>query len=182
MEVDDIKLKYISLTTAIIIFFTIFTLLITKNCIAEDEKGIHFVGEPSYRETNTIIKNNKVIGKSFEINITLHNAGEKKSNILIVNISDEDDSLQQETYLEPDETQIISFNWSTIKIRNQRIQVQFYPKDLDTIWNEFNSGSTAFIIEISTTGGLPATSMPGFEAIFLILLIILLLILNKNPK
>jgi len=180
MEVDDIKLRKCFFIITIILSF-LFVLLINNNCTAEDLEGIHFIGEPSYNLINTITKNNKVIGKSYEINITLHNDGKTKSEILIVNLSDEDDSLHHETFLEPDETQTITFTWSTVKIKNQRIVIRFYPKDLEAVRNKFNSGSVSFTIEMNDNDGLTATSTPGFEAI-LSLLALLVLILYKKSK
>jgi hypothetical protein len=177
--VDVIKVKFFSLILTLIVTCFISSLYITNNCNAEENRGVHFVDEPSYKLTNTIIKNNRVIGKSYEINITMHNAGEEKSDILIVNLSDEDSSLKKEIYFEGNETKTISFTWSTIKIRDQRMHVHFYPKDLETIWNEFNSGSIAFTIEISDTDGIPATSTPGFETLLSLLLIIMLALSKK---
>lgn len=179
MEVDVIKLKFFSLTLNLILISFIFLLYITNNCIAENDKGVHFVGEPSYKLTNTIIKNNRVIGKSYEIYITMHNAGLKNSDILIVNLSDEDSSLKQEVYFEKNETKTISFIWSTVKISDQRLHVHFYPKDLETVRSVFNSGSIAFKIEISDNDGIPATSTPGFEALLIVILIIIISLYKK---
>lgn len=176
---DVIKVKFFSLILTLIVTCFIFSLYIINNCIAEENKGVHFVGEPSYKLTNTIIKNNRVIGKSYEINITMYNAGEVKTDILIVNLSDEDSSLKQEIYFERNETKTISFNWATVKIRDQRLQVRFYPKDLETVRNEYNSGSIAFTIDISDTDGIPATSTPGFEALLSLLLIIMVTLYKK---
>jgi len=110
----------------------------------------------------------------------MYNPRQTRSDLLIVNLSDEDSSLKKELFFEPYETKIISFNWSTVKIKNQRLEILFYPKDLETVWNEFNTGSIAFTIKISDTDDLPATSTPGFEVILLILLIVLILLVYKK--
>jgi hypothetical protein len=177
--VDVIKIKFVSLTLLFLIISFIFVLYITSSCIAEEAKGVHFVGEPSYKLTNTIIRNNRIIGKTYEIHIKMHNSGLEKSEILIVNLSDEDSSLKQEVYFEKNETKTISFIWSTVKISDQRLHVHFYPKDLETVQNEFNSGSLSFIIEISDNEDIPATSTPGFQALFIFLLISILILYKK---
>ena len=143
--------------------------------------GVHFVGEPTYEVTNTVIKNNIVIGKTFLINITLQNGGDSRSDLLLVNLSTVDESLKQEIILEPDETQTISFTWSTVTIKNQDFRIKFYPKDMEIPRNKYNTGSIDFTIKMNDSDGFPATSTPGFEA-FTIFLIILLILLIKSRK
>jgi hypothetical protein len=145
--------------------------------------GVHFVGEPTYEVTNSIEKNNVVIGKTFLINFTLKNGGESRSDLLLINLSTDDESLKQEIIIEPDETQTVSFTWSTVIIKNQKFRIKFYPKDLEIPRDKYNSGSIDFTINMNDSDGLTATSTPGFEAIYFILLILLfLLIKDKRLK
>lgn len=161
----------------------IFLIFSTVKCNAEvDRADVSISGEPTYKLTNTIVRNGRIIGKTFQIDIALSNAGDLRSDDLEVNITDEEGfSLSRTTYLEPGETKIISFTWSTINMRNQQLKANFYPLDLDTEWNEYNSGSKAFTIKV-VNDGLPGTSTPGFEIILLITTIMSTAFLLKKKK
>ena len=91
----------------------------------------------------------------------------------------EGDFETQPTYIEPGETKTISFNWSTINIRNQILKVNFYPSDLDTLWNKYNSGYKTFTIKVDDNN-IPATSTPGFEILLAIIAIICFTYLMKK--
>ncbi len=179
-----IKLKVIVVT--MILFLSIglfFGMIIEKSSAEEQQAEISFIGEPTYMLTNEIIKNNRVIGRTFTINITLYNAGNKKSEELAVNISDEEGfSLKKYTYLDPGETKIISFKWSTLINRDQKIVVRYLPADLDAAWTQYNHGSKTFTIKIEDKDGLPATSTPGFEVLLIIIAIIIYAFLRKKKE
>jgi hypothetical protein len=179
LEVDDIKLR---LFFHGLFIFLLLTLLvqININCIAADPEGIHFIGEPTYRLVNTIKKNDGIVGKTYEINVTLKNGGITKTDFFIINLSYGSESLQQKTKLIPDETKIISFTWSTVDIRNQRIVISFYPEDIEATKNKYNTGSTSLTIMMNDVDGIPATSTPGFEIGFLLILVILILFYRKS--
>ena len=106
------------------------------------------MGEPSYQLKNSIIKNNKLIGQTYQINVTLYNKGYTRTVDFIVNHTYEDGSLNKNISLEPEETKVVSFTWSTIKIKNQRLTIYFYPSDLDVIRTKYNSGSKSLTIKI----------------------------------
>jgi hypothetical protein len=178
LEVDDIKFRRCFFGIFFIVCL-ILSLFLSNGCIAEDPNGVHFIGEPTYRLLNTIKRGNSVIGKTYEINITLKNGGTKKSDFLIVNLSDDSSSLKQIIRLEPDEKKNITFTWSTINLINQKLLIKFYPEDVETVRTKFNTGSTSITIKTNENDELTATSTPGFEAFILLILLFALIIYRK---
>jgi len=158
--------------------------MFTEKCIAADQAGVSFLGEPTYRLITNIERNGQIIGKTFQINVTLHNSGKLRSDELTVNLSDQEGfTLNRESiYLDPGETKTISFAWSTTVNKNQQIVVNFYPTNLDTIWDGYNSGSTSFTVSAVGGGGIPATSTPGFEFVALLSAVAILIFLLKKKK
>ena len=166
----------------ILMFMGLCTIAFPESIKADEQVGVYFVGEPTYTLTNTIIKNDRVIGKTFQINVTLYNSLDKKSEELTVNLTDRDGSLQRDIILGPHETQTVSFTWSTIYIKNQRLAINFYPADLDAEWTPYNSGSQAFTIKVEDGNGLTATSTPGFEFVILTFGILVSISLLKKRR
>ena len=166
----DIKLNIIIRVIIIFIFIGVLTSITTEKCSAEEQQAeISFLGEPTYILENKIIKNNQVIGRIYTIDVTLYNAGNLRSEQIKVNITDEEGfSLVKYTYINPGETKIISFNWSTILDRDQEIHANYFPSDLDTVWTRYNSGSKTFMIKINDKDGVSATNTPGFELTLII--------------
>ena len=114
-------------TNNFIIIITFFSIVISETCFAENNYNISFVDEPTYELVRTIRKNNEIIAKSYLIYILLHNSGPEKSEELRVNISDEEGfDLFQKVYVEPGETTVVTFNWSTLLLKNQKITVNFF--------------------------------------------------------
>ena len=145
------------------------------------EAGVYIDGEPTYKLIKNIIKNNEIIGKIYEINVTIINNGLDVSDDLIVNLTDEEHfSLSRNIILNSSETKIVSFTWSTLLIKNQQILVSFYPSNPDIIWNQYNSGSKAFTIYISNDKDLKATDTPGFEIIYVITAMLIFIFLLKR--
>ena len=141
---------------------------------------ISILGEPTYKLNNTLEKNGMILGKTYQIDIILSNTGDIKSDEIEVNLTDEEGfSLSRRTYLEAGETKTISFTWSTINIRNQNLRANFYPSNLGTIWNKYNSGSKIFTIKVAGDG-VSGTSTQGFELVYLIVALIGILILFKK--
>jgi hypothetical protein len=102
---------------------------------------------------------------------------------LVVNITDEEGfSLEKHSFFSPGESKIISFTWSTLLNRDQKITVNFFPSDLDTVWTQYNSGSKTFTIKIDDEDGLPATSTPGFEFVIVILAVIMYVFLDRKKR
>lgn len=177
-----IKSKALIGITIVFLFIGLFLGLLIENCYAEEQRAeISIIGEPTYTLTNRVIKDNKVLGRTFLVDVTIHNAGNLRSEELVVNLSDEEGfSLANYTYLDPGETKIISFTWSTMINRDQKITINYFPLDLDADWNQYNSGSKTVMIKIED--GLPATSTPGFEIISVIMAIIILAFLWKKKR
>lgn len=161
---------------------SIITLSLIQNTRAEGNHAeIIFADEPTYKLVNVLTKNNKEIGWTYQIDIKLKNIGNKKSDELIVNLSDNEGfSLLNYTRIEPGETKHISFRWSTIQKRDHVLTIRYFPADLDKTWNKYNSGMKKLIIPYNPSSGLPGTSTPGFEIILLFLSITILLIFTKK--
>jgi hypothetical protein len=142
-----------------ILFFSL-----TINCFAEqDIYNISIKGEPTYKLTNTIVRNGRVLGKSYQIDVVFTNSGAYKSDEIEVNLTDQEGyTLTQRTFFNPGETKTITFNWSTVNIKNQELKINFYPSNLDTAKNNFNSGGKSLTIKIDD-GSMPSASTPGFE-------------------
>jgi hypothetical protein len=170
--VGTIKLKICTLLVYLIIFSNILFCLKTNECKAEENPYILSIeGDPTYQLTKTFEKNGKILGKSFKIDIILCNAGNSKSDEIEINLTDQEGILlSQRTFLEAGETKTITFNWSTINIINQNLRVSYYPSDLDTIWNKFNSGHKTFKIKV-VDDSMTGTSTPGFEIILMLIAI-----------
>ena len=179
----DIKSNVFIGLTIMFIFIGLFPGIIIEKCSAEEQQAdVSFLGEPTYTLKNKIIKNNQVIGRAYSIDVTLYNTGNKRSEELTVNITDEEGfSLRKNhIYLNPDESKIISFNWTTMINRDQKIIVNYFPTDLDAIWNQYNSGSKTLTIKIEDKDGLPATNTPGFELLLIITTVMMYAFLRKK--
>ena len=86
----EIKINIFTGLILTFIFIGILSSIITEKCSAEEQQAkISFLGEPTYKLMNKIIKNNQVIGRIYTIDITLHNAGKSRSELLTINITDE---------------------------------------------------------------------------------------------
>ena len=127
----------------IVSFICLFIIL--YNTVDATQAEISIENEISYKLIKDIIKNNVSIGKIYEINVTLVNTGLEISNELTVNLTDEENfSLTKKIILNPGESKVVSFTWSTLLIKNQQITINYYPSNPDIDWNQFNSGSKAF--------------------------------------
>jgi len=162
-----------------LIISNLFSIVTLDTCKAVDQEGVYIVGEPTYQLKNSIVKNDRLIGQTYQINVTLYNNGYIKSKEFTVNLKDEDRSLNKNISLEPGKSKIVTFTWSTVKIKNQRLIIYFYPSDLDVIKTKYNSGSKSFTIKIKNDKELPAASTPGFE-IIIVLTAIFIAILRKK--
>lgn len=164
------------------ITFICFSLVFINNAYAVQTQ-ISIKSEPSYKLIKDIIKNNISIGKIYEINVTLVNSGLGISDELTVNLTDEENfTLSKKIIINPGETKIISFTWSTLLIKNQQIIISFYPSDQDIIWNQYNSGSQAFTIYMTDENNVQATSTPGFEIVLVIASILIFSFPLKKNK
>ena len=183
-EVGSIKSKFLTLVI-LVLTLNLFFIMFTEKSIAANQAQVSFLGQPTYRLIRSIERNGQVIGKTFQINVTLHNSGNLMSDELTVNLSDEEGFTltRDKIYLDQGDTKIISFTWSTTTLnRNQQIKVLFFPSDLNVSWNEFNSGSTTFTIKVTDSGGLPAASTPGFEIIVFLSAVTILIFLLKKKR
>lgn len=178
-----IKIKLLNILACFIII-TFFSLIISENCYAKNNYDISFESEPTYELVNTIKRGNEIIGKSYNINIPIHNNGPERTEELIVNMSDEEGfDLNQRIFIDPGETKVVIFEWSTMLLRNQQILINFFPVNSQIQKTSYNSGSTSLTIKIiDTNDDLTGTSTPGFEFVLALSAIILLSILYKRKK
>lgn len=177
------EIKTIIFTRITIIIIILFSTILISNTLAEEERAeISILGEPTYELVNEVIKEN-FVGRTYLINVTLHNAGTIRSDELKVNLTDEEGfSLKIYTYLDPGETKVISFSWSTVRSTDQQLVTNFYPSNLNTEWNQYNSGSKSFTIEIDRKNGSAGKGIPGFEVTLLLIIIIFLIIYKRKIR
>ncbi|KYK30747.1 MAG: hypothetical protein AYK22_02980 [Thermoplasmatales archaeon SG8-52-3] len=182
IEVGNIKLKFCTLIFYVIILSFIFSCFLFEYCKAkENSYDISIIGEPTYKLSNTFEKNGRILGKTFQIDIKMSNTGAIKSDEIEINLTDQEGfMLSQKTFFEAGQTKTVSFNWSTMKIINQELIVYYYPSDIGTLWNKYNSGQRTFTIKVSDNS-VPSTSTPGFE-IFLLFTAIICIIFILNKK
>lgn len=164
-----------------LIYTFIFFNLSAQECKAEEDYfNISFIDEPTYNLKNTLEKNGRILGKTYQIDIILGNSGNIDSEEIEVNLSDQEGFiLSQRTFIKAGETKTITFNWSTMNIRNQELEINFYPSDTGTLHNKFNSGHKIITIKV-TDKGMSGTSTPGFEIFMLLSAIIITYLWRKR--
>jgi hypothetical protein len=163
--------------------FLFLNLIVNVNCIAQKNRAeVSFLGEPTYELVNKLEKNT-IIAWTYNIEVILQNTGDKKSDELFVNLSIKGDSLKQRVIIEPGNTSTASFTWPFFSDKDQKFNVNFYPVDMGTPRNVYNSGKTSFTLIIEEADGLSSTSTPGFEIILLISsFVIISILLRKKQK
>ena len=155
----------------------------TVSAVERHGANVSFAKEPTYELVNRLTKNNKVIGWVFHINVYLQNTGDRRSEELIVNLSDEEGfSLMKTIYLDPGENKTVTFTWSTISSKDQQLTIKYFPADLDTIWNKYNSGTTTLKVIVEDKDSVPATGIPGFEIPLLMLTLIFIVLYQKKKN
>lgn len=177
------KLKILVLVLIISVVVTIVTATLTQNSKAEENRAeIVFAGEPTYILKSVENKSNFIVYR-YNISVKLQNIGNKRSDKLTVNLTDEEGFTLHASmsYIEPGETGEVVFEWVNALNRGQNIKVNFYPSSLDTATSKYNSGSTQFTIGIGNDD-VAATSTPGFELIILVISIIVMIYLNKRRQ
>ena len=176
------KVFIISLTLALLI--TIISIIFTNGTTAtENRSGLEFVGEPSYELTNRVTKGGRIIGWTYKIQVDIKNNGDQKSQETTTNLTDEEGfELKNITTFQPGETKTINFLWSTTYSYDQTIHVNYFPTEVDTDWNLYNSGKTSFKLIIDEEDGIPAASTPGFEFILLTVALSVIIFYFKRKK
>ena len=180
------KIKFNYIIVLICLFSLISCILISDNCNAQSNRAeLSFVGEPTYRLISATDKN--IEGWRYQINITIENTGNKKSDLLIVSLQNETEPVltkgeKDNIFVEAYNTLDISINWSTISSKDQDFTISFSPLNENTPKNSYNSGSTSFSLIVGDVDKKPTEDTPGFELSILLLSMILLAILiyKKN--
>lgn len=177
------KSKYFTLIIIFCMLFLSLNLILNVSCIAQKNRAeVSFLGEPTYELVNKLEKNT-IIAWTYSIDVTLQNTGNKKSDELLVNLSIKGDSIKQKVIVEPENTSTVTFTWPFFSDKDQKFNVNFYPVDMGTPRNVYNSGKTSFTLIIEEADGLSSTSTPGFEIIlFIASLIIIISLLKKKQK
>ena len=173
-----INKKLFNLLT-ILMLLGFLTVIVSESCLAKKNYDIQFTDEPTYELETTIKKGNTVVGKNYMIHVPLINLGTDRSEKITVNMSDEEGfDLYQYVYINPGETKDVTFNWSTVLLRDQIVKIYFYIAN-DGSTSASNSGSFRLKIEMDDVY-MPATHTPGFELISIMLAIIVSLLLFKK--
>ena len=159
-----------------IIFLAIVLVFSMSINVVANRAEVSFAEEPTYKQINEIVRNGEIFGRTFEVYIKLKNTGNVESQDLTVNLTDiEGFTIEDNLSIGPGETETITFVWSTVINKNQRLITSFYPSDVDADRNQYNHGSKSFVIKSSDLDGVPASSTPGFEILIFILSAILVI-------
>ena len=161
------------------------TLLLTccASVQAANRAEIEFEGEPTYNLTQKIKRQNNVIGYSYDIIVKIKNNGDITSEKIVVNLTDEEGfDLAKTVQIDPGETEIVTFSWSTLSDKDQSIIIRYFPENLDAIHNKYNTGSTIMKMIIGGKDSVKAASTPGFEILILFVAISIYLISRKKKN
>ena len=175
--------KYLISLSLFAIIIMILSLCVNPCSAAENKAKLEIDGEPTYNLLRKVTKGGEAIGYTYEIIFTLKNTGRIMSEETIVNLTDEEGfALVRTIHLDSGESEEIILTWSTLSERDQMLTVNYFPKNFDTVWNEYNSGSKTFKIIIGDEDSLAAASTPGFELIIFLASILICSILLKKKK
>ncbi|KYK21537.1 hypothetical protein AYK24_08990 [Thermoplasmatales archaeon SG8-52-4] len=167
----------------LIIITCIFFSLVNLSVLAEEGQAeISIKGTPTYKLISQNTSGNRIVSR-YKIYITFENSGNVSSDQIKVNLTDPDGFILDKTFkIEPAETKLITFDWSTIFTDDQELKINYRPTDFDTIKTKDNSGKTTLTIKVVNNNDDGST--PGFEmvVISIALLFSILIIRYRNKK
>ncbi|MCK4365137.1 MAG: hypothetical protein KAW45_03735 [Thermoplasmatales archaeon] len=153
---------------------------LTYSVVADGYSEISIKGEPTYElmDRDTVGVNTF---SRYLINITFVNTGTADSEELTVDFTDEEGFPFAQTFsVNMGEEKIVTFNWSTLLFKNQNLIFKYNPKNLDSPWYQYNSGTKSLTLKMTgeETGG----SIPGFEIFAIIFALIISTIYFRKKK
>ena len=163
----------------IILLYTIFCLFLSFQFVQAANPEIQ-ISDFSYE-----LLDREVVGPNtvsdYNITVTLHNSGEGSSGEILVNLEDEEIPipLTKNITLQPHESKTVFFLWGTYRYADQNITISFGPPDIDN-HRSYNSGSKIYRLDV-----IPADethSTPGFECLFILLILFSFILYQKKNK
>lgn len=146
--------------------------------------------EDKYYEISIIEKNYEISsikdikGRTFvffNISITLKNSGNMISDDITLEIVGEDEMPLYKNYTIPAEG-YKEFTFDEFYLQGlgeHQVNLSYYPTNIDN-WNDYNHGKDVLILQSGGNGD--DSSTPGFEAIFLIMTIVVYVFLTRYKK
>jgi len=117
----------------------------------------------------------------YNISVTLRNNGTIESDDITVRIMDEDGNYTRNDTIMPGVSKTFLFNnHPLLGLTDHTISIFFYPTDKFAQLNEYNHGEDTLILKYVTTNGDGNT--PGFESVFLFILVVLYVTIKKYKK
>lgn len=164
------------------IFFIMF--LFTLSCLLFNITN----AEDDYYEIRIIDKGYNVIRIKeindlkvvyFNISISLHNLGNIVSDDITVKIEDEDGwYVRNDTIQSHESKKFIFDNHPLLGLGGHRINISYYPTNKNVILTEYNHGEDVILLLTEDKNNF----IPGFEAIFLIMIIIANILISRYKK
>ncbi len=144
----------------------------------QDEYYKISIADKSYEITNIDDVHNII---KYDISVTLRNNGTIESDDITVRIMDEDGNYTRNATIMPGVSKTFLFNNHPLfGLTDHTISIFFYPTDTFAQLTEYNHGEDTLILKYGTTNGDDNT--PGFESVFLFILIALYVMVKKYKK
>jgi hypothetical protein len=156
-------------------FFGIFVDAIVAQ---EDYFDLSISGK-NYERTNINDMHNIIY---YDLGITLENSGTIESDDITVRIMDRDGNYTRNGTIMPGVSKTFLFgNHPLIGLNDHTISIYFYPTDRFVPLNEYNHGEDTLILKYDMTAS-SNDNTPGFESVFLFILIVLYVMVKKCKK
>lgn len=163
----------------IIVFFILTTLFFLQTVKAHEDISIVKVDHTLMKERQS----GEWTIRTYLINVTITNSGDTVSEDTTVSIEDEEGFvLHKNMTLNPGETEVISFEWSTKNKEQQVINVSYEPTSKKVPHTSYNSGKTTLTIEALPEYEEKGKNTPGFEFTLLIAAALLILVYKHKSR
>ncbi|KAA0007764.1 MAG: hypothetical protein DRN01_05750 [Thermoplasmata archaeon] len=119
--------------------------------------------------------------RTYIINVTLANNGDTASVDTTVDVEDNEGFiLHKNTTLNPGETKVLSFEWTTKNPQQQIVNISYGPTSKNVPHTSYNSGKTTLTIEALPGYENNGKKTPGFEFMFLVAALLMLVYKRKH--
>ena len=172
------KVQLILTTGLCLLFVGLFLVNFVDTVSSQEEYYEISITDKNYEKIKTNDIHNII---NYNISITLENSGTIESDDITVRIMDEDGNYTHNGTILPGVSKTFLFsNHPLFGLNDHTISVYFYPTDEFVTLNEYNHGEDTLLLEYDLNGSDGNT--PGFEAVFVILIISLFVMIKKYTK
>jgi len=165
-----------------VLFLSIFSGVLVDKCSAE-ELYILSMEDPTYEFISSVEKGGRIYGR-FNITVVLHNSGTDDTPLMVVELTDDDGiPIRRNGKVGPGEFLSFVFNnvdFRPVEDKNEYNAYISYSPDDPYLGNNENQGETTLVLKIS--GVDDSSSTPGFEIVFLLVIIISYVVFKKYRK